>query len=332
MGRTYRFVTRDRDRHGNVRLYFRKPGSPKVRLPGPEGSDAFLAAYADAIAGRLRPKVKRATKGKGTFEWLVDRYMDSLAWRGLDEKTQIARRGILQRLAREYGDLPFATMKADHVRGLRDRAHTERGPHGANNVVKILRGLFKWAIEERIADANPATDVSIISTASQGFHSWTLAEVARYERHHPVGTMARLAFDLMLYTGQRRSDAIRLGPNVVENRLVLTQHKGRNRKPVRVEFPILPALAAVSQRPRQGKTPSSSASEANRSATSISATVSAVGVTPRACRTAPLMGCGRQRPCVSPSWDAPNMRSRPSPATRSSSTLRSTPALRTVAR
>jgi integrase len=78
----------------------------------------------------------------------------------------------------------------------------------------------------------------------------------RYEARHPIGTKARLAFDLLLYTGVRRSDVVRLGPqmerwfgetlpdgNTVEaQKLVFTETKGGSRIVKTHELPILPPL------------------------------------------------------------------------------------------
>lgn len=46
-----KYVVEDVDRHGNVRLYYRRKGQPKVRLRGPIGSPEFLAAYRAAQTG-----------------------------------------------------------------------------------------------------------------------------------------------------------------------------------------------------------------------------------------------------------------------------------------
>ena len=46
----FRYVTRDRDRHGNLRFYFRRPGKPKIRLRGLPGSDEFADVYKAALA------------------------------------------------------------------------------------------------------------------------------------------------------------------------------------------------------------------------------------------------------------------------------------------
>jgi integrase len=63
--------------------------------------------------------------------------------------------------------------------------------------------------------------VKAIRVKSEGFHSWTVSEIEQFERHHPIGSRARLAFALLLYTGQRRGDVIRMGPQHVRGGAVL---------------------------------------------------------------------------------------------------------------
>jgi integrase len=78
-----------------------------------------------------------------------------------------------------------------------------------------------------------------------GFKAWTEADVAKYEARHPVGTKARLALDLLLYTGVRRSDLVKLGPQMERGgKLVFTETKGRRRIVKTHELPILPPLRA----------------------------------------------------------------------------------------
>lgn len=63
---------------------------------------------------------------------------------------------------------------------------------------------------------------------------------------HPIGTTARRALAPALFTGQRRSNLARLGPPHLRNNwLVFTQYKNRNRNPVRLEIPLVPALTEI---------------------------------------------------------------------------------------
>ena len=46
---------------------------------------------------------------------------------------------------------------------------------------------------------------------STGFYSWTEDDIAAYRARWPLGTKQRLAMELMLWTDQRKIDAIHLG-------------------------------------------------------------------------------------------------------------------------
>ena len=142
-------------------------------------------------------------------------------------------------------------MTADAIEVLRDRKLAF--PEAANGRIKAIRAIFKWAIRKKGPDGktlishNAARDVPYLkSNNPSGYHTWTLEEVRRFEERHPIGSKARLALALLLFTGQRRSDITRLGPQTSrDGKLTFTQFKGRNRKPKRLVLPILPALQQV---------------------------------------------------------------------------------------
>lgn len=132
-----------------------------------------------------------------------------------------------------------------HIRARRDEMMDR--PEAANGMVKALRQLYKFAVRYDLHDRNPAAEIEYLSAKNpDGFHSWTLGEIEKYEETHPVGTMARLALALALYTGQRRSDLVVLGrQHVRDGWLIFTQHKNRNRHPIRQEIPIIPDLQRI---------------------------------------------------------------------------------------
>jgi integrase len=178
----------------------------------------------------------------------------------LDDRTRRVRRGILEATFDEpiapgsskfFRDFPLSRMTVDAVEVLRDRKLAF--PEGANSRVKAIRAVFKWAVRKKGPDGkplvvhNPARDVPYLkSNNPSGYHTWTLEEVRQFEERHPIGTKARLALALLLFTGQRRSDITRFGrQHVREGKLTFTQFKGRNRKPKRLVLPILSALQQV---------------------------------------------------------------------------------------
>ncbi len=100
-------------------------------------------------------------------------------------------------------------MEPHHVKLLRDKKADF--PEAANAGVKALRQVFKWAVDAGRADHNPVRDVPCLRPNNpEGFHTWTVEEVYRFEARHPIGTKARLALALFLYTGVRRCDEANL--------------------------------------------------------------------------------------------------------------------------
>ena len=241
-----KYVVEDVDRHGNVRLYYRRNGQ-KVRLRGPAGSAEFLTDYRRAAAG---PKeISTAKTGRivpRSLRWLCAEYYKSAMYQELDPRTRKVRRSILERFCQHKGDgdKPFAQLQPRHIRVRRDEMADR--PEAANGMVKALRQLYRYALRYDQHDDNPAEKVEYLKGNPDGFHSWTLAEIERFEETHAIGSPARLALALALYTGQRRADLVTLGKqHVRDGWLTFTQNKGRNSKPVRMEIPIIPQLREV---------------------------------------------------------------------------------------
>lgn len=235
----FKYLVEDVDRHGNVRIYVRVPGRRKVRLRAKFGTDEFLAAYTAAIDGHLSaPRQAREAKS-GSFRHLCMRYYASATFDALDPATQAWRRRALDTVCRKHADKPVALMLPRHVRQLRDEL--KETPGAANQRLKALKALFAWACEDEpeLAPQNPTLGVKKIKYATTGHHSWTADEVQQFRVRHPIGSKARLALDLLLYTGGRREDAVRLGLQHVRNgRVRFTQAKNEHRCPVEVDIPL----------------------------------------------------------------------------------------------
>jgi len=93
---------------------------------------------------------------------------------------------------------------------------------------------------------DPTANIRLKSPKSDGHHSWTDEEIAKFEERHPIGTRARLALALLLYTGQRRGDVVRMGrQHVVNNVLSLKQEKTGNQIDIPVRQEIWDALNAM---------------------------------------------------------------------------------------
>lgn len=241
-----RYTVEDVDRHGNVRIYFRRRGHKKIRLPGLPGSQEFMDAYEHALSGTFQTKEAAITAEakKGSLKALCTAYYKTSEFRRLDDRTKHVRRNILYDLCRRHGEKPADRLEPRHVRQLRDEKADR--PEAANALVKALRQVFAAGIANNLISSNPARDVPYIRSGSTGYHSWTPEEIATFEERHPIGTRARLALALLLYTGQRRSDVVAIGKQHVRNgSLCFTQYKNRRSKPVTLQIPIVCELQRI---------------------------------------------------------------------------------------
>ena len=125
-------------------------------------------------------------------------------------------------------------------------------PEAANTLLKRLKVLTGFSVDMDIIPHNPLTGLKGFKSTSDGFHTWTEEEIAAFEDRHPIGSKARLAMTLMLCTGQRRSDAVRMGWQHVKDGLItVRQHKTQ----ATLAIPLHPDLRAVlDQTPRANLT------------------------------------------------------------------------------
>jgi integrase len=121
-------------------------------------------------------------------------------------------------------------------------------PHSANSFIKAMRAFFGWALDEKLVALDPTEGVKLLAgpNDADGFHTWSQEELDRFEARWPIGTRERLAFDLLLYTGLRRGDAVRVGRQHVRDGVItIRTEKHRHGKPgEQVSIPILAPLAA----------------------------------------------------------------------------------------
>jgi integrase len=244
-----KYIVEDVDRHGNVRIYFRRSGQ-KVRIRELFGSDAFHRRYAELI-GCSGEQVRPLHQGPNanTLRWLSAEFFGSADFKRLDARTQYTRRAIVEGMLREpiapgadqlFADFPIDRITPKALRVLRDRKADR--PGAADNRVRALRRLFKWALKQEHVTTNPARDVEYIAGKSDGWHSWTPDELDQFERHHAPGSKARLALALLQYTGASRIDVVRFGPsNIRDGCIEFTRAKTR----VPVVLPIAPDLQAA---------------------------------------------------------------------------------------
>ena len=202
-----RHVNKFTDRHGRVRVYFRPPGCKAVPLPGPIGSPEFMEAYNAAIAEPLAKLGIRLMPG--TLAALAMSYLNSATFKEKRPETQRTERGIINRLVEQYGSGKVSELRQAQVQRIIDKKAGT--PSAARNLLRVIRLLMGHAIKIKWLTRNPTMGVERAKIKGKGFRAWKEEHCAKYEATHPLGTRARLAYELLSCTGLRRSDIVRVG-------------------------------------------------------------------------------------------------------------------------
>lgn len=202
------YVETYRDRHGKLRIYFRKPGQKRIALPGEIGSVAFQAAYAEALGGSVTAVNERAkAPATGTIGALILSYQQSDGYYDLRETTKAGYQSRLKILADQHGHRSLSGLTIERIEEKILRPYRDK-PGQRLAILKMLRVLIKHAIKKRILTSDPSQGIK--RPKGGRIRAWTEEEIGQFETRWPIGTRERLAFGLMLYTGQRRSDAHRM--------------------------------------------------------------------------------------------------------------------------
>ncbi|MGC2825076.1 MAG: tyrosine-type recombinase/integrase [Pseudolabrys sp.] len=228
-------------RHGIVRRYFRKAGCKRVTLPGVPGSPEFNAAYESALASLPKP----VTETQGSITALVAAYYKSDAFtKALAPETQRMRRNILDRLRERHGDKRVRTLERRHIVMMLEK----KAPYAQKNWLKTIRGLMLFAIKENYRADDPTAGVNAARPVvkSHGHMTWGEEQIAAYRDRHPIGTMARLAIELVLNIAARRGDAHQLGAqHIRRGRIEWRPSKTLRKTGKQLQIQILPTLQAA---------------------------------------------------------------------------------------
>jgi integrase/recombinase XerD len=238
--RRLRFVNSFRDRHGRVRHYFRQPGHKAIALPGLPGSAEFMDSYQAALAGAGGAPVEiGASRSKaGTVNAAIATYYRGKSFtEALAPATQRMRRNILERFRVEHGDKRIALLQRHHVVRLMETMK----PHAQKNWLKTIRGLMAFAVADNMIANDPSEDIAIKVAASMGHMTWLEPQISMYREHHKLGTVARLALELMLNIAARRHDAHVIGhQHMRDGKLCWRPHKSLRTTNKMLKVSILP--------------------------------------------------------------------------------------------
>jgi integrase len=237
-----RYVLADRSQRGQTRYYVQlRNGLPKIRILAEFGTKAFddecdtaivaqIGLYGDATDHVHAQKQRNEPRGElpvqspmpRTLRWYWTLYKQSEHWlgdlsvghEGLSSSTRLQRTGLVESLLPENGEKPFAVLTRKVIKA----EMKARTPSQAGNLLSALRGMIGWMVDAGHLDEDNDPTIGLksgkakASRESGGFLPWTEHDMALYRAKWPLGTEARLMFDILHYTFLRLGDAHRFGP------------------------------------------------------------------------------------------------------------------------
>lgn len=261
-------VTRFKDRHGKWRYRFRRVGFEGGYFKAEFGTDAWAKEYKAFNDGGEAPAAPAKVVVPGSIADGIARYCAVPSRLGPTEVTQKKVRAVLDDFRAQHGHRMVDEVEFEHidiilgrkqVKGTNERGRKVGGVHAARKLRKELVRLFDFLVKIKMRSDNPVSHAERIKEApgkrSKGFHTWTEEEIAQYRARHAVGSKARLAMELMLWTGQRRSDAREMGPaDIVNGRIEIEQGKTGKSGWISVAPQLLEAITAMPPVPADATT------------------------------------------------------------------------------
>lgn len=228
-------LQREVTRHGKTVWYVRINRGPRIRIRAAFGTPEFDAEYHAALA---RTPILKTAPSCSSLEWLVARYRETTEWASLSAATRRQRDNIFKGVIEMAGGESYARITTSTIEAGRDRR--SKTPHQARHFLDAMRGLFRWAHKAGLVKADPTTGVkNLARKRTEGFIPWTEDHVVAYGARWPIGTRQRVWLDVLLYTGLRRGDAVRVGRQHVRSGSIKTEKSGFT---VDVSVIVLPVL------------------------------------------------------------------------------------------
>ena len=236
------YVSEFEDRHGKWHVRFRRAGQKSHYFKALPWTPEFMAEYQACLDKKAAPAITpgAARTKAGSISALIAAYYSAPEFQGLAASTQKTYRNVIERFRDKHGDKPVAAIERKHIKAIIGAMHET--PGAANSLLKRLRTLFRFALDIGMRHDDPTLRVRGYRAKGDGFHTWTEDEIARFEARHAIGTKARLALGVMLYTGQRRSDAVTMGrQHLAGDKISVRQQK----TDARLKIPVHPTLRLI---------------------------------------------------------------------------------------
>lgn len=188
------FVECWRDRHGRLRVYFRKGKGQRIALPSSIGSEEFTTAYQAVLAGQIAKRTERKPVQPGTVAALINSYKRSAEYVGLRSTTKTGYTTRIEVLCAEHGHRTVAGLTRERIITGILQPYADR-PGAALSILKMLRILIKHAINIGWLRHDPS--VGIKRPKTKEIRSWSEIEIQAFEavvsRHETTSSFCALS-------------------------------------------------------------------------------------------------------------------------------------------
>lgn len=200
-----------------------------------------MDAYSALIGDEPEKVAPRNSPPQGSFADLATRYFVSPKYLALAPSSRTNYRRVIDSFLTEHGHRLVRQMTLGHLDVIMGRMASR--PGAGIVLLKRIRTLLRYAIKLGWIDRDPSSGAD--TYRSNEIHTWTEQEIATFEGHWPIGTRQRLAFAILLYTGQRGSDAHRMARPDVRNKIRVVQQKTKQPLVISVHPALQRAIEAV---------------------------------------------------------------------------------------
>jgi integrase len=200
-----------KDRHGKARCFFRYRDQ-RWPLPLP-GSEGFATAY-DGLLAHIKANPFRGRDNvefmPGSLWWAIEKFLASPLYNERAETTKRNYRRVLDQLRDKYGTGLLRDLQPKHVRQIR-RDIAATSTTAADIAMSLISALWEFAVEQLGLDelgADPTHGVKRVHRVTHEHEPWPPELIERFLGE--ARPSLRSAIKLALYTGQRRSDLVKM--------------------------------------------------------------------------------------------------------------------------
>jgi enterobacteria phage integrase len=240
------YVNLYRDRHGKIRVYFRRKGQLQIPLPTDVRSEEFRIAYRNALAGQLAPtNTQRQPVSPRSIGALILSYQATTEYKNLKPNTNKSYTLYLDKIREAHGHRSVSGLNRAHLIKILE---PYAGQSGVGTIMLILwRILIKHALILEWLDRDPS--VGMKRPKGTAIKAWTDDEISAFEKRWLIGTVERTTFALLLYTGQRGPSDVRrmTWADIKDNSIKVVQTKTNTKLTIALHRDLKKVLAGANR-------------------------------------------------------------------------------------